>query len=280
MFHKPEIFRSMGKKQENHDDHQKPDHQELFNSAWVESNENPLIKGLNQGQKIEDLLLKTPGYQEAFSSVSLLDRPGCVLKCSDGRVKSENGNPAIALAGEGLLTVGEDTVILEKVLKGKNILITSHEGCGAAALAHPGSDSDTYGHTKAKSLSADTGSNYKEVTHQEFRSPVHDERFLVVDGTLRFDCTNWAELPPQFLSSAAGLGLSDKYIETETKALSGIALSDHGLGERFDAANPFRVIISAQSYEQLNHLLDVAESAVKEFGDRIKVDGFVAPDKN
>jgi len=259
----------------NHENHN--DHQELFNSAWAKSSDNLLVKGLNQGLKIEDVLQNMPGFREAFSHISLLDRPGCVLKCSDGRVKPGGRNPAIALAGEGLLTEGDDSIILRQAITDKHLLITGHEGCGAADIAHPGPDSDQYGYQKAQSLSAETHNDYKEVHRDEFRSTVHDERALVVDGTLRFDCTNWTEFPPQFLSSAAGLGLSDEYIKIEAKALSGIALSDHGFNERFSSDSPFHIIISAQSHEQLNHLLNITKSAVEEFGDRVRVDGFVAP---
>ncbi len=146
-------------------------------------------------------------------------------------------------------------------------------------MAHEGPDSDNVGYAQAGKLAAETGNRYKQVNHEEFRSPVHDERALVIDGTLRFDATNWPELPPHFLSSAPGLGLSDAYFKKESAALVGIALGDHGFGGRFNAENPFYIIVSAKDSEQLSRLLEIGRAAVKDFGDRVKVDGFVAPVK-
>lgn len=256
---------------------EKPNHHhEQLASAWQKSNENNLIKALKAGGKIEDILMNLPGFKEAFSDKSLLDNPNCCFECSDGRVVTSGVK--VAIAGEGILLGESDRKILEDALRDKNIPITGHEGCGAAGMAHPGPDSDKYGYTGAEKLAADTGNKYQEVHHESFRSPVHDERSLVIEGTLRFNCADWSEFPPQFIASSAALGLSDNYIGVEAKALTGIALGDHGLGERFDADNPFYVIISALSQEQLNHLTTICESAIKDFGPRVKVLGFVAPE--
>lgn len=273
MSHETENMNNMGNQHEHHD------HEELFNSAWEKSNDNYLIKGLKSGKKIEDLLPNLPGFKDAFTKESLFDCPGCRFECSDGRVKS--GGPKVALAGEGILvTDPEDRKILVEALRGKNIPLTGHESCGAAKMAHPEEvDSDKYGYAGAKELAAETGNGYEEIHHESFRSPIHDERALVVEGTLKFNCSDWVEFPPQFLSSAAALGLSDAYLAKEVEALAGIALGDHGMGKRFDADNPFYVIVSAKDVNQLNHLLKIGRSAVEEFGDCVKVDGFVAPVK-
>lgn len=256
---------------ENHDHHQ-----ELFDAAWKKSSENFLIKGLNDGKTIDEIFSDLPGFKEAFSAESLLNNPDCCFECSDGRVVTSGVK--VAIAGEGILLGDADRQILVDVLKGKNIPITGHEGCGAAGMAHPGPDSDKYGYAGAEKLASDTGNHYKEVHHESFRSSIHDERSLVLDGTLRFNCSSWTEFPPQFIASSAGLGLSESYIETETKALTGIALGDHGLGERFSAENPFYIIISAKDQAQLDSLTAISESAVKDFGDRVMVTGFVAPE--
>ena len=252
-------------------------HQELFDAAWEKSNKNYLIKGLKAGEKIDDLLKALPGFKEAFSKQSLLENSDCCFECSDGRVKSSGVK--VAIAGEGILLNDSDRQTLEAALAGKNIVVTGHEGCGAAAMAHPGSDSDKYGYVGAEQLAVETGNKYKEVHHEDFRSAVHDERSLVIEGTLKFNCANWPEFPPQFIASSAALGLSDAYLEKEARALVGIALGDHGLGERFNSENPFYVIISAKNQEQLSHLSKIAESAVREYGDRVKIDGFVAPEE-
>lgn len=252
-------------------------HHELFDAAWEKSSENFLIKGLKEGKKIEDLLNDMPGFKEAFSENSLLDNPDCCFECSDGRVVSSGVK--VAIAGEGILLNESDRKILESVLKDKNIPITGHEGCGAAGMAHPGPDSDKYGYAGAEKLASETGNKYQEVHHENFRSPVHDERSLVIEGTLRFNPAAWNEFPAQFIASSAALGLSDSYIATEAKALTGIALGDHGLGERFTKENPFYVIISAQNQEQLDKLMEICKPALEDFGDRVEITGFIAPEK-
>ncbi|MCX6794546.1 MAG: hypothetical protein NTY31_00905 [Candidatus Falkowbacteria bacterium] len=272
MSHEIKNMNNMGSQHEHHD------HEELFNSAWAESQENFLVKGLKTGKRIEDLLPNLPGFNDAFSKVSLLDCPGCRFECSDGRVKS--GGPKVALAGEGILLDDADRKILIEALRGKNLPITGHESCGAVKMAHPeDANSDKYGYKGAEELAAETGNKYEAIDHGKFRSQVHDERALVVEGTLKFNCSDWTEFPPQFLSSAAALGLSDAYPAKEVKALAGIALGDHGFGGRFDSNNPFYIIVSAKDSEQLGRLLEIGRAAVKDFGDRAKVDGFVAPVK-
>lgn len=255
---------------EKHDNHQ-----EQFDAAWQKSSDNFLVKGLKAGKKIEDLLTEMPGFKESFSADSLLNNPNCCIECSDGRVVTSGVK--VALAGEGILLGEADRKIFEDAIRGKNLPITGHEGCGAAGMAHPGSDSDKYGYEGAEQTAAKTGNRYQAVHHESFRSPVHDERSLVIEGTLKFNCAGWTEFPPQFIASSAGLGLSAAYIEKEVKALTGIALGDHGLGARFTAENPFYVIVSANNQEQLANLLSISESAVKDFGKRVKVTGFVAP---
>lgn len=271
MSHEIENMKNMEKEHEHHG------HHELFNSAWEKSSENYLIKGLKAGKKIGDLLEAMPGFKEAFSQDSLLNQADCCLECSDGRVKSPGIK--IALAGEGILLNDEERALVIKVIREKNILITGHQGCGAAKMLHHESISDQKGYEHAQQLAADSGNRYKPVNHEEFRSPIHDERALVVDGTLRFDVAGWKNFPPQFLSSAAAFGLNDEYIAKEANALTGIALSDHGFHKRFNAANPFYIIVCAKDTEQLNHLLEIGKTAVQDFGDCVKVDGFVAPEE-
>lgn len=251
-------------------------HQELFDDAWKKSNENFLVKGLKAGRKIEELLAEMPGFKEALSDKSLLENPDCCFDCSDGRVVTSGVK--VAIAGEGILLNEADRQLLQKALADKNITITGHEGCGAAGMAHPGQDSDKYGYEGAENLARLTNNRYQEVHHELFRSSIHDERSLIIEGTLRFNPAGWKEFPAQFIASSAALGLSDEYIGVEAKALTGIALGDHGLGERFDAENPFYLIISANDQGQLDHLTEICESAVKDFGNRVKVTGFIAPD--
>lgn len=244
----------------------------MFDVAWEKSQHNQVIEGLKAGRPISEIISEMPGFLESFSrSLDTLD-------CSDGRVVSGR---KFGLAGEGILLSPEDRQVLVAALKEKGIKITGHDNCGAAGIAHPDDpESDRYGYENARKLAAETGSEYKEVHKEDFRSPFHDERVLVVDESGRFDCANWPEFPAQFISSAPFFGLSDNYLKTEIAALANIALGDHGFGQRFSETNPFYVVVSATTPEKLNHFKALASEAASVFGSRVKVDGFLAPDKS
>ncbi len=264
-----------------HGDNKHDQHDEsLFDAAWEKSSRHPLIEGLKAGKNIEDLLEAMTGFKEAFSQESLLNNPNCCFECSDERVKTGDSvkGVKVALAGEGLLLSAADKAILEKALAGKNIKITGHEGCGAAKLAHPHeNDSDSFGYSDAEKLAKETGNVYEKVTKEKFRSPVHDGRALVVDGTLCFNSAYLDGFPASFRTDAPGLGLSDEYVVTEINALTNIALGDHGLGKRFTQESPFYVIISAAGQEQLDNLMTLANTAIQSFNGRAQVKGFIAP---
>ncbi len=249
-------------------------HEELLTAAWEKSRFNEIIQQLNAGQKIAAVIEKIPGFKEAF------DHELDTLDCSDGRVVS---GPKLGLAGEGIVADSQEKEIVAAALirqrerLGRPLTITGHEGCGAAALMYPGPDSDRHGYQGAKDLAEKTGNQYKEVDHSQFISPVHNERLLLVEATGHFDAANWENFPPQFISSAPFLGLSGAYLQKELPALTGIALGDHGLGERFTTEAPFYIIISANNETELKQLTAIAAETLKPFGDRVKVDGFIAP---
>lgn len=244
---------------------------ELLETAWEKSQKNLIIEALGRGEKLSDVLNQTPGFKEAFT------RPLTCLDCSDGRVCSGG---KMGLAGVGILLSPEEKEILQQAVKKLGLEVSGHDNCGAAGLAFPGADSDHYGYENAKILAEATGVTYKEVHEKDFIYPVHNERSLVLESTGRFDCANWKEFPPHFISSAPALGLPDSYIKKEVSVLTGIALGGHGLGERFSAENPFYIIVSANNQDNLNQLVNLVGEAVKEFGDRVKIDGFIAPEKN
>ena len=250
------------------------DQTEQLNAAWEKSQTNPIIEHLKTGGKLAGSIEKVPGFTEAFNHK--LD----TLDCSDGRVI--NG-AKMGLAGEGIVAdEKEKEIILAELIRrreelGHKLTITGHEGCGAAALMHPGPDSDKYGYEGAQKMAEESGNEYLAVDHAKFKSPVHNERALLLECTGRFDAANWENFPPQFISSAPAFKLGDAYLKKEMPALTGIALGDHGLGKRFTAENPFYIIISANDQTELDHLTVLAEETLKSFGQRVKVDGFVAP---
>jgi len=241
----------------------------LLDEQWSKTKRNPVMSALEEGRNLPEILEALPGFRSAFR------RKLDVLDCSDGRVRSGH---KMGLAGVGILLSPEERLILERAIKDTGLVITGHENCGAAALAFPGSGSDRHGYENAQALAEQTGNTYKEVHKDEFRCAVHNERLLVVEATGRFDCANWEDFPPQFISSAPALGLPDAYLQKEIIALTRIALGSHGFGSLFDAAHPFYIAVSANTPEQLQQLLAVSEEAAAEFGERVKVTGFVAPE--
>ena len=243
-------------------------HEELLDSEWAKSQSNKIIEDLRTDKKLGEILAERPGFAEAFQNEMTC------LDCSDGRVCSGH---KMGLAGVGILLSLEEKEILVKAVKDRGLRVTGHDSCGAAGMAFPGPDSDSHGYENAKAVAEAAGVEYGEVHKEDFISPVHNERTLVVDATGRFDCANWTEFPPQFISSAPALGLPDSYMTKEIAALTGIALGDHGLGSRFTEENPFYIIVSADSPDRLNHLTELACEATEHFGKRVQVDGFIAP---
>lgn len=259
------------KEYKQYDNHEHDNHEQeaaLLTAAWEKSQKNLVIESLNRGEKISDILPRIPGFVEAFA------RPLTCLDCSDGRVCS---GAKMGLAGVGILLSPEEKIILEKSVKERKLMVSGHDNCGAAGMAFPGANSDLYGFENAQNLAKKVGGHYREVHKIDFIYPVHNERSLVLEATGRFDCAQWKEFPAQFISSAPVLGLPDSYIKKEITALTGIALSDHGLGERFSGENPFYIIISANDEDNLNYLMNLASEAVNKFDNRVKVDGFIAP---
>jgi hypothetical protein len=243
-------------------------HAELFNAEWEKLNKNLVIEALDSGRGIAEFVTEIPGWAELFAH-----EPTC-LECSDGRVCS---GFKLALPGSGGVLLSEEgNAILKKFIADKKLLVTGHESCGAAAMAHPGPDSDDYGYAKIKALAQETGNSYGEIHKEKFKFPNHYERCLVLDG-VGGDWSNWSEFPAQFVNSAPYFGLPDGDIENTTRALSGIALGDHGFGSRFDAEHPFYIIIAADSQTKLDHLTAVAQTAVEQFAERVKITGVVAP---
>lgn len=240
--------------------------------AWEKSQTNKVIENLKLGRPIAEILPSLPDFHKVFS------KPLSILDCSDGRVVS---GPKLGLAGVGILLSPEDRQRLAEGLKANGIVaVSGHENCGAAGLAHPGDpNSDSHGYHNAKEMAKEVGAEYLEVGVSQMRSPFHDERALVVDESGRFDCANWGEFPAQFISSVPFFKLSDDYLKKEIAALTNIALGHHGFGERFDAKNPFYVLVSAMTPEKLERIKALAKEAVASFGPRVQVDGFLAPEQ-
>ncbi len=247
-------------------------HESLLTQEWDKAQQNRIIKGFKEGKNLSEMIRALPGFEESFN------HPLDCLDCADGRVCSGH---KLGLAGQGILLGAEDLAKLEAKLKELNITITGHDNCGAAGIACQGApDSDVRGYAFTKGLAEKTGRPYAEVHKESFVSPVHNERCLVLEGTGRFDVANLEGFPGQFISSAEYFGLSEEYQMTEAKALIGIALGNHGFGERFNSENPFYLLISATDKEQLSKTKAWAEKVAADYDGKVKVHSFIAPEAN
>jgi len=263
--------------QSHHDDLAK-----MLDQEWQTSENNEVIKRLKAGEELAVVIESLPGLKEAFKDA--LD----VIDCSDGRVLL---GKKIGLAGSGMLLEDAESDKFVAANRGKIKIVTSHEDCGAAkilftALQSAGklpagvNTSDELGTYMAKKLAARLGAEHYFLPIDKMAKEVHNERALVLDGTGRFNSTNLKGFPPHFVCSGFGFNLSPEYMQTEIKTLANIALGGHGLGERFKDDSPFYIMIAAKDSEQLQTITKVAEAAIKDFGARTVIKGFLAPEQD
>jgi hypothetical protein len=278
-------------------DHQMHNQQELFNDEWNKSQHNILIEGLRSGQNLAELLPNLLGYSEAFKKESIMQ----VVACSDGRPlggpecadqPSDPENPEaekLGLAGSGILCEPGEFKKLLHTHQGEITMITSHDGCGAAALKFAEivakgeqlpagvTTSDELGQYFAKKAAVQLGVKYHHIGQEEFSCPVHNERMLVIDGTAKFNANKVPDFPRRFSSAALGLGASQDYIAKEAAVLAGISLGDHGFDERFTADNPFYIMVIGINQEQLDATIKSLQGLVDKSAGRVEVVGTLAP---
>lgn len=249
-----------------------------IDNGWLEARQNGVIKRLGSGDNLQEIMESFPDFKEAFHELDTID-------CSDGRVLS---GKKIGIAGSGLLLSDEERAIFVDRFKGKIKTITTHDDCGAAALKFKTltpeeipegvTNSDEYGTYCGKKLAEDLGAKREYLGRDEMANEYHNETALVIDQTGKFDSTNLAGFPPHFVCTGAGLGFSAEYMKSEVKTLAGIALGHHGFGDRFDEQNPFRIIVAAKNQEELDRWVEIGQEAINDFGDKVKVEGFIAPE--
>lgn len=246
---------------------------------WEKARQNEIIKCLDYHDDFQRVMESLPGFNESFRDLDTID-------CSDGRVLSGR---KIGIAGSGILLPEEDRKNFIEQCKGKTKVLTTHDDCGAAAEKFKSlkpeeipagvKTADEYGIYCGAKTAEELGAKHEHLGRDEMANEYHNETALVIDQTGKFDSTNLDGFPNHFVCTGAGLGLSAEYMKTEVKILTGIALGHHGFGEKFNSENPFHIIVSANDDTQLKVWEEIAKVAVKEFGDRVKIDGFVALEK-
>lgn len=252
---------------------------EKMNAGWGESRQNEVVSRLLKGEDLQKIMESLPGFSESFKDLDTID-------CSDGRVLGGN---KIGIAGSGLLLPKEDRQAFIERYRGKIKKVTTHRDCGAAGIAFRNlsiedvpegiTSADDYGTYCGKKMAEDLGAEHEFLDLPEMANEYHNEVAIVLDQTGRFDSTHLVDFPPHFVCSGAGLGISKEYMAAELKTLAGIALGDHGFGDRFTKEDPLYLIISALSPADLFHWEQVAKEALSDFGDKISFKGFIKPDK-
>lgn len=255
-------------------DHNNEDLEKL----WEESQENPIIKGLEERKKMSELVGSLEGWEKAFENSPE------TLGCSDGRINEHR----LGGAGDFILASEEEREKFISENTGTIKEVTSHDGCGAAglkfkamqeageALPEGVTTADELGIYYAKKLAEELGAEYRHISAEEMTGDIHNERVIYFDGTGKFNPRALKEMPAGFISTGPKLGFSEEYCSEELSALSNIAFGHHGFGDKFTKEYPLYIIISASDEEELVKLKRVAESSARQFDGRVVVDGFIA----
>jgi hypothetical protein len=250
--------------------------------AWEKFQRNFVIELLKIHKPFQEIMEMLSGFQKAFSS-----EPD-TLACCDERVQLDTGIK-IGIAGALSLGLNDETNVFVKNHKGRIRTVTSHNGCGAAAIAYqerikrrlPIPDGiingDDLGAAHARKMAKMLDAKCYHISADKMTGELHDARGICFDGTGRFNPAAIRDLPPVFLSSSPGFGLSEEYCKIELQILCGIAFSNHGFGDRFTPSDPFYVFASASDNNRLNELKEWARAATSRFNGRVAIDGFAAP---
>jgi len=258
----------------------------LRDEYWEKSQKNPIIKGLNSGKSLAEVLRAFPDFKEGFKKGEILN---CV-KCSDGRVNNTDGGEKLGLAGSGILFNESELDNFVHRNYGQIKEVTSHENCGAGAVKYAQmvaagetmpegiTNSDELAQWFAKKMAKLLGANYRHIAAGEFTCPVHRERLVVIDGTAKFDPNQLDYFPPTFISAALGLGADLEYVAKEARLLAGISLGNHGFDARFNSENPFYLMIIADNQNQLTLVKETLQDFVDKQNGRVKLVGVLRPE--
>jgi hypothetical protein len=222
--------------------------------------------------------IKRLGATEYFSGIANLatafDADEMNVHCMDERTPG-----GVHCAGSGILLGLEKAAEFCKKSDAKGI--TSHEGCGAAGiyakLNNLTGDSDELGIKFAKELAEKTGLPY--TGHLPVEKKHHFARAAYYDGTGIFDWSKLPkDLPPGFFVNRANLE-AEYAAMTEAATAGKIAMGDHGFGDLITKENPFYFFAIGNGELSMEKLQAELEPLKKEFGDKIVITGFNAPQR-
>ncbi|MFA6301118.1 MAG: hypothetical protein WC609_02075 [Candidatus Paceibacterota bacterium] len=211
------------------------------------------------------------------------------LRCMD------EGTPGgLHSAGSGILW--KDQKALVEALKEAGVKeITSHDGCGAARIYCQENNLDLtksdeigkeYAENLAKkmgvphrhiSFSGKTSASEKSTINEEMQRPdgLHIARVAYYDGIGGFNFSKLKELPPGFIISRAIN--TDKISMGEAGVAIDIATGGHSYGNLIDKNHPFVLVAIGKDKEHMFSLMYELRKIQMSAGDRVLVDGFIAP---
>jgi len=182
----------------------------------------------------------------------------------------------IHVAGSGILLSPEqrETIVREAKIE----IFTTHDNCGAYALANPAApDKNAACKAWGEQEAARLGLPHRHITVDQMDRPkqMHNAVAIYYDGTGRFN-----RIP----GLPSGFVISRKYFVDATKDLElcvKIAFGEHGFGKRFELSAPLNIVVIADpsdSQLRLKTLFEEAETVAKKFEPmRILVQGLKMP---
>ena len=229
------------------------EHEAFIEEAWAKS-ESAVKRILEKGADV---------YMQEQSSVeSAFAEAERTCACVDERV----GGEKMGLPGSGILLGKEKAT---EIIRAEGLeKISSHEHCGAAALAYNKlapeeqafyGTADAYAQSWTKELADELGIQYQG--HVAVDGDQHVARVVYYDGTGRFTPTSIESLPQGFLVSRAEA--DPKQTASGVALAAKIALGDHGFGASRFATSPL-VIIPVGESSLLSKLHEEIEEALKD----------------
>jgi hypothetical protein len=277
--------------------------------------QDSVANGLNE-QGAEDFFTgeknNFPDLKSAF-----VEKKKCVC-CMDEGTAHMKMEGKLCMAGSGILypasSYEERLQKVAKIYIKKEIRnITSHDGCGAAGIAWKAlkdgerkdlnvkgiNTPDEYG----KKWAEDLKETINEILRKENKGSVvrhdhiagkemvrpeefHNARTVWFDCTGKFDPAKLGErIPKGFVIDDSedakydNTKDSQEYPFVELAVAIQIALGDHGLNDKF-SKSPFTIVVVAPSAEVLEDMKkEITSRLPADKKDKIKVDGFVEPEK-
>ncbi len=197
------------------------------------------------------------------------------LHCIDERTPG-----GLHSAGSGILRPREDVV---RSFRQTGVTeVTSHDGCGAAVLycRREGIDESLAPEEAkkwAKEIAEELGVPYKHIGFEEMSGPAdfHFARTSYYDATAKFNVI--PGLPEGFVISRGIQKKEDSLAELGVSL--NIAFNPRNFGDLFTEENPFVIVAIGKTPEDLEAMKTEISELAHEYGEKVRVDGFVAPEE-